>query len=182
MLCFTLLNEKFEVLILNYFPKNKFLTLEVFFLMFQLHHTPCGIWVPQPGIKLMPLDLAAQSLNHWTAREFPEIFFFLWISIRKYIQELKRTFEKHQRRVGWGAITSKFFLLKTNTVNILVYFFPIFSPWLVFDVLFFMVVRFIQTCILISFTWHYPVSIFKVLTNSPCNYFNDHIFYLVVHQ
>ena len=31
----------------------------------------CGILVPQPGIKLMPPALEAQSLNQWTAREVP---------------------------------------------------------------------------------------------------------------
>ena len=30
--------------------------------------------VSQPGIKLMPSVLEAQSLNHWTAREVPIIY------------------------------------------------------------------------------------------------------------
>ena len=30
------------------------------------------ILVPRPGIEPMPYALKAQSLNHWTAREFPE--------------------------------------------------------------------------------------------------------------
>ena len=33
----------------------------------------CGILVPQPGIKPVPLAMEAQSLNHWTTREVPEI-------------------------------------------------------------------------------------------------------------
>ena len=31
----------------------------------------CRIFVPRPGIELGPLAVKAQSLNHWTAREFP---------------------------------------------------------------------------------------------------------------
>ena len=30
-----------------------------------------GILVPRPGVKLLPPTLEAQSLNHWTTREFP---------------------------------------------------------------------------------------------------------------
>jgi len=43
----------------------------------------CGMWdlVPQPGIKLDPAALGAQSLSHWTTREAPYIFFFKWKNI-----------------------------------------------------------------------------------------------------
>ena len=34
---------------------------------FRPHLAECGILVPQPGIKLMPPDLGAQNLEHWTA-------------------------------------------------------------------------------------------------------------------
>ena len=50
---------------------NKILILYIFFL-FWSHHAACGTLVPQPGIELMPL-VKAQSLNHWTSREFPKI-------------------------------------------------------------------------------------------------------------
>ena len=33
----------------------------------------CGILVPRPGIEPTPPALEAQSLNHWTAREVPEM-------------------------------------------------------------------------------------------------------------
>ena len=35
----------------------------------------CGIFVSQPGIKLEPSAVKAQSPNHWTAREFPGVIF-----------------------------------------------------------------------------------------------------------
>ena len=45
--------------------------------------TPCcttyRIFVPQPGIESSPPSVEADSLNHWTTREFPTlIFFFQW--------------------------------------------------------------------------------------------------------
>ena len=36
----------------------------------------CGILVSQPGTELVPTAAAAQSLNHWTAREVPRIPIF----------------------------------------------------------------------------------------------------------
>jgi len=38
---------------------------------------PCGMWDPssQPEIKLAPLALEVQGLNHWTAREVQEFWF-----------------------------------------------------------------------------------------------------------
>ena len=36
----------------------------------------CGALVPQPGIKLRPLAMKAQSPNHWSTREFPGSHFF----------------------------------------------------------------------------------------------------------
>ena len=42
------------------------------YLFFGPCHAACGILVPQPGIESMPLALEAWTLNHWTAREFPE--------------------------------------------------------------------------------------------------------------
>ena len=34
-----------------------------------------GISVPRPGIEPMPLALEAWNLNHWMAREVPELTF-----------------------------------------------------------------------------------------------------------
>ena len=31
----------------------------------------CGILVPRPGIEPLPPAMEAQTLNHWTTREFP---------------------------------------------------------------------------------------------------------------
>ena len=36
-------------------------------------HVACRTSVIQLGIELMPLAVEAQNLNHWTAREVPEI-------------------------------------------------------------------------------------------------------------
>ena len=35
-----------------------------------LHRAPCGILVAQPGMEPVPPAGEAQSLNHWTARQF----------------------------------------------------------------------------------------------------------------
>lgn len=39
-----------------------------FFFFFWLHCKPCGIFVPQQGIKPAPLILEPWSLNYWMAR------------------------------------------------------------------------------------------------------------------
>ena len=53
---------------------------KIFFLP---HWVACGILVPQPGIEPGPLAERAWSPNHWTAREFPE----LWLFLSHYILE-----------------------------------------------------------------------------------------------
>ena len=35
----------------------------------------CQILVPQPGTEPVPPAVEAQSLNHWTAKEVPTIFY-----------------------------------------------------------------------------------------------------------
>ena len=54
---------------------------------FGLHHTACGILVPQPGIEPGPSAVRARSLNHWTARELlsPLISFFFKINKFTYL-------------------------------------------------------------------------------------------------
>ena len=37
------------------------------------HCTACRILVPPPGIKSVAPAVEAQSLNHWTTKEVPEI-------------------------------------------------------------------------------------------------------------
>ena len=40
-----------------------------FLILFWSCHVACGILVPQPGMKLMPPEVEARSLNHWIFRE-----------------------------------------------------------------------------------------------------------------
>ena len=61
----------------------------------------CGMWdlVPQPGMKLNPAPLGAQSLSHWTTREVSYIFFFKWKNIWMNICLLIHTWlevDRHQ--------------------------------------------------------------------------------------
>ena len=50
------------------------MTKTVLFCFFSLlHHLARRILVPQPGIKPEPLALEAPNLNHWTAREVPQM-------------------------------------------------------------------------------------------------------------
>ena len=42
---------------------------------FRSHCVACGILVPQSGIEPGPSGTRAQSLNHWTARGFPGLYF-----------------------------------------------------------------------------------------------------------
>ena len=46
--------------------------------------TSCEIIVPQAGMEPMPLAVAAQSSNHWTAREVPLSVFFIWAPYRPF--------------------------------------------------------------------------------------------------
>ena len=50
--------------------RAKFIKLLLFF--FCPCCAACGILFPRPGIKPVPPELEAQSLNHWTAREVPK--------------------------------------------------------------------------------------------------------------
>ena len=43
---------------------------------FWLHLEACGILVPQPGIEPVFPAVEVWSPNHWTTREFPEIYIF----------------------------------------------------------------------------------------------------------
>ena len=48
---------------------GKWESLLHFFFFFWLHHTACGILVPQLEIEPTPPALEGWSLNHWTIRE-----------------------------------------------------------------------------------------------------------------
>lgn len=39
------------------------------------HCESCGILVPSPGIKPVPLEMEEQNFNHWTDREIHEVVF-----------------------------------------------------------------------------------------------------------
>ena len=76
-----LLNNEIKVLLLpnilsSAFPQDGFIYL---FIWASTH--ACGILVPQPGIEHVPPAVETWSLNHWTAREVPEmaLFFFFWL-------------------------------------------------------------------------------------------------------
>ena len=43
--------------------------------LFLLHLVACGILVPPPGIEPVPPRVEAQSPNHWTTREVPDLEF-----------------------------------------------------------------------------------------------------------
>ena len=45
-----------------------------YFFIFWPCHVACGILVPPPGIEPKSPALGALCLNHWTAREFPDLF------------------------------------------------------------------------------------------------------------
>ena len=47
-----------------------------YLFFFCLHQAACRILVSWPEMEPMPSALEAQSLNHWTAREFPVIYLF----------------------------------------------------------------------------------------------------------
>ena len=55
-------------------PSNSGLSIHILF--FQSCYSASGILVPQLGIEPKPSADTAQSLNHWTTREFPSTFFF----------------------------------------------------------------------------------------------------------
>ena len=44
------------------------------FCLFWSHRMACGILIPWPGIEPGPTAVKGSSLNHWTAREFPDNF------------------------------------------------------------------------------------------------------------
>ena len=43
---------------------------DAFLFFFLPHHVACGILAPQPGTEPRPLAVRAQSINHWSAREY----------------------------------------------------------------------------------------------------------------
>ena len=47
--------------------------VSVFVFIFWPCRAACGILFPRPGIKPLTPAVEAQSLNHWTAREVPEL-------------------------------------------------------------------------------------------------------------
>ena len=55
--------------VLTYLPSSSF-------FLFQPHCAACGTVIPQAGIEPVPPAVEARSPNHWTAGEFPAIFFF----------------------------------------------------------------------------------------------------------
>ena len=48
------------------------------FIFFFFGLLACGILIPPPGVKPVPLALEGQSPNHWTTRKFPTSEFLKW--------------------------------------------------------------------------------------------------------
>ena len=63
-------------LIIHYFLKS----VLFIYLKFWPHPAVFGILVPQPGIKLTPLCIGKQSLNHWTTGQVPLPAFYRGVS------------------------------------------------------------------------------------------------------
>ena len=57
----------------------------LFYFIFWLCYSACGILVSLPGIKPASLALEVQSLNHWTTREIPNLHSFLDPSAILYV-------------------------------------------------------------------------------------------------
>ena len=72
------------------------------------HYSVCGILVPWPGIKPVPLALEAWSLNHWMAKEFPVLSFFFFYFLN-FLQEI------YIPRVIWKANNNNKKKKKTKT-------------------------------------------------------------------
>ena len=53
--------------------------------IFWPQHVACGVLVPQLQIEPVSPALEAQSVNHWTSREVPSYFLFLWVSVDSWI-------------------------------------------------------------------------------------------------
>ena len=53
-----------------------YLSFTVLCFLFCFGCEACGILVPQPGIEPMPPCSGSTGLNHWTAREVPNLHFF----------------------------------------------------------------------------------------------------------
>ena len=61
-----------------------------FFFFFCLRPAACRILVPQPGIKPMPPAMEAQSLNHWTTRDVPNMAYFKYLDHRLFTSKFHR--------------------------------------------------------------------------------------------
>ena len=56
--------------------KHFYRTFKNFIYLFIFGPVACGILVPQTGIKPAPSALEVQSLNHWTAWDCPNYFYW----------------------------------------------------------------------------------------------------------
>ena len=74
--------------ILHKMPPSLVVTVYIFWPC----HTACGIPVPRPGIKPVPPAVEAQSLNHWTTKEVPSLYFLWGISYVSFQCQWQTTF------------------------------------------------------------------------------------------
>ena len=56
-------------------------TFKILFIYLYFGHAARGILVPQPGIEPAPPAVKAWSLNHWTSREVPDMYWFKLLSL-----------------------------------------------------------------------------------------------------
>ena len=92
-----------------------------FFFSFWLCCAACGILAPRPGIEPRTPAVEVQSPNHWTAREFPQLWLlvcakvgncqtdWLWL-VALYIREIKRKIHRASSLVTGKIKSQKFFV------------------------------------------------------------------------
>ena len=84
------------------------LVLFSFFLMFWLHHTTCGILVPQARLEPTPRALGVRSLNHWATGEVPCVYLFCWSRTEACVQSVGGPEKSSRCRSGSGGVGSYF--------------------------------------------------------------------------
>ena len=78
--CFRCTTKWFSFIYL-YVSRYRYLSiyLSTYLYIFIPHCAACGILVPPQGIKPMPPELGARSLNHWTTREVHIYIIYIYI-------------------------------------------------------------------------------------------------------
>ena len=87
-----------------------------YFLLFNFFfcHVACGILVPWPRIEPLPFGVEVQSLNHWTAREVPQIYIFKKLLKRKKL----KTSQHSDKKQVWGFVGSVYQVYKDSSTSL----------------------------------------------------------------